>query len=477
MSITNSRPSISLPELVTLNEGETLDLPFTVSDPDSDQRLTLTLVADAPGVLLDAAARRLTWPTGEGNGPSTNLITVVVRDDDFTSLSATGRLTVVVNEVNSPPTMEPIPRFTVNETRALTYTVRASDFDLPKQALTFSLGTGAPVGAAVGAATGVFAWTPSEIQGGTTNRISVIVRDNGTPPLSAMQTFTVVARDTSPDFVLSLGTTNLQAGQSSSVPLLIHSGQDLTKVTLKLTTPSAGLTWLAVQLVAPEVGSAVLSPDGPNNARLSLTAASGQFLHGDLLLARLAFEAMPDMRSSIVPLPVSGLHGVLSDGAVLLNGRATGGRVFVIGQEPLLDAILDTNGTRGLVLYGHPGQAYEIQSTTSLDEPPDWQPVREVELTGAFYTWTDLPAASSQVYYRAVQLALPSDNFIGGLARLGGGRLQFQFPGVPGRTYVIQASTNLIDWQAVGTNTAPVSFITPAGEATPYRFFRLKSAP
>jgi hypothetical protein len=463
---------------VTINEGETLDVPITVSDPDTDQALTLSLFGSAPpGVVLNAATRHLTWPTGEGNGPSTNMLTVVVRDNDFESLSATSRVTVVVNEVNSPPTLAVIPNRVVNEKALLSFTASASDPDLPLQSLTYSLGPGAPFGATIHPTSGVFSWTPSETNGGRTNIIFVIASDSGTPSLSATQNFRVAVRDVLPDFVLGIGSTNLLAGQSSHVPVLLQSGLDLASVNLQLSMPPAGLVNLTFQPATPEVGSAVLSPDGTNGARLIVTAAGGRTLQGDLTLARLFFDTAPAVHSFIVPLPVSGLNGTLSSGATLGKGRGTGGRVFVIGQEPLLDAQLSSNAIKSLVLYGHQGEAYELQSTTNLNAPLVWQPVHEIELTGTFDTWTGLPTATPQVFYRAVQLPSPSVNRIGGVTRLEDGRLQFQFTGMAGRNYVIEASTDLLNWQAIGTNAAPISFTTPLGFTAPYRFFRTKNAP
>jgi hypothetical protein len=47
------------------------------------------------------------------------------------------------------------------------------------------------VGAAIDLNSGLFSWTPTEVQGPGTYPIGVIVRDDGTPSLSATNTFTV----------------------------------------------------------------------------------------------------------------------------------------------------------------------------------------------------------------------------------------------------------------------------------------------
>jgi len=63
----------------------------------------------------------------------------------------------------------------------------ATDKDIPKNALTFSLGAGAPDGAAINPMNGIFSWQPSNTQGPSTNLLTVVVTDDGVPPLSATQ--------------------------------------------------------------------------------------------------------------------------------------------------------------------------------------------------------------------------------------------------------------------------------------------------
>ena len=53
--------------------------------------------------------------------------------------------------------------------------------------------------------------------------IVVHVTDDGDPPLSAAQWFTAVVRDVVSDVTLSVGSTNLLAGEDGVVPLLLAS--------------------------------------------------------------------------------------------------------------------------------------------------------------------------------------------------------------------------------------------------------------
>lgn len=82
------------------------------------------------------------------------------------------------------------PNFTVNELATLTVTNTAADTQIPGQTLTYSL-LNAPAGAIINT-NGVITWTPGQGQSSTTNIITTRVVDNGSPPASATNSFTVV---------------------------------------------------------------------------------------------------------------------------------------------------------------------------------------------------------------------------------------------------------------------------------------------
>jgi hypothetical protein len=49
------------------------------------------------------------------------------------------------------------------------------------------------------------------------------------------------------------------------------------------------------------------------------------------------------------------------------------------------------------------------------------------------------------------------------------------FAGANGQAYVLQASTNLVNWVPVATNVAPAGIFEMTGpEAFPFRFYRTK---
>src|SRR5207249_5237665 len=73
---------------------------------------------------------------------------------------------------------------------ALPIYATATDSDLPANTLTFALVSG-PTGLTVSSA-GAIAWTPTEAQGPSTNTVTVRVFDNGSPSLSATNSFLVI---------------------------------------------------------------------------------------------------------------------------------------------------------------------------------------------------------------------------------------------------------------------------------------------
>jgi len=93
---------------------------------------------------------------------------------------------------NTPPVMAPPGDRFLYLGQTLSFTLQASDSDLPAQVLTYSLDPGGPTNASVNPTNGWFAWMPLAGQAPSTNRVAARVTDNGVPPLSADQAFTII---------------------------------------------------------------------------------------------------------------------------------------------------------------------------------------------------------------------------------------------------------------------------------------------
>ncbi len=69
-------------------------------------------------------------------------------------------------------------------------------------------------------------------------------------------------------------------------------------------------------------------------------------------------------------------------------------------DPPLLDAGLAANRTGNLMLYGQPGNQYELQYSTNFGSPLVWHPLLQYSLTNAFRPVASVSATNPIVLYR-----------------------------------------------------------------------------
>jgi hypothetical protein len=112
---------------------------------------------------------------------------------DNTGFAYTNSVNVhVVNPTsNTAPLLSAISDRTINVGVNLLITNSATDSDTPAQTLTYNLQT-AVTNAMLNTNSGVFNWRPLVTQADTTNPFTVVVADNGSPSMSATQSFNVV---------------------------------------------------------------------------------------------------------------------------------------------------------------------------------------------------------------------------------------------------------------------------------------------
>ena len=398
----NTAPTLT-PVTTVIDEGQTLNLALEGKDAEAPpQTLTWSLGADAPpGVEINPVTGRLIWLTGEGTGPSTNTFKVTVRDNGTPSLSAQTNITVIVREVNSAPTLEPVASYVISEEQLLVVPFTAGDGDLPPQKLQFRLLPGGAAGATIDAQTGIFRWRPNRLQGPTTNTFVVQVADNGNPVLTATRELVIVVRDTRGDFGLGISSTNVFRGDSGTVILQLNSPLDLTTVSLRLDLPGNILTNLALVPLAPELASATLLPRGSDQYQVEFTAVPGLTLAGDLTLARLNFGTPTGTLSGVQSLVPSELRALRPDGSTLNSSLADVGRVVVVGNQPVLLAGRDTNAAPVFTLFGQPGVNYQVESTSSLETGSIWKKVVRVPLTTPYIQVRGVPFTNQIEWFRA----------------------------------------------------------------------------
>lgn len=104
----------------------------------------------------------------------------------------TVNFTISAAQTNHAPAIAAIGDQVVVESNLLSFTITATDADVPPQSLAYTLDPGAPPGASINPTNGVFTWTPPSGAAPVTNQITVRVTDDGSPPLSSTSTFDIV---------------------------------------------------------------------------------------------------------------------------------------------------------------------------------------------------------------------------------------------------------------------------------------------
>jgi pectin methylesterase-like acyl-CoA thioesterase len=188
--------------------------------------------------LSGSTSSTLTIASATANDAGSYAVIVTTPAGSVTSASAT--LTVNPPANTAPTFTAPIAgtNLNINVGVSLSVACTATDSDTPAQTLTYSLLVGPP-GAAVDSGTGNFTWRPTAAAANSVNNIQVVVTDNGTPNLSATNSFTVTVNSlTAP----TAASANYSGGQFS-VSLNGQIGPDYE---LQGTTNLNGGTWTSI---------------------------------------------------------------------------------------------------------------------------------------------------------------------------------------------------------------------------------------
>jgi hypothetical protein len=188
----------------------------------------------------------------------------------------------------------------------------------------------------------------------------------------------LVVRNTLPDFALSLGSTNVFAGESNALPLVLVSGVSLTNVVLQLDIPPGPLQGVSLNSMVPDLVSAELVSLGSDRHELRLGFDPTQIQNGVRRIGELSFGTDSNQPSTLVRLPLSAPVGRPLTGEMLTQAGAHGGRVVIVRDQPVLVALFGSE----LEIFGRPGTNYRLESATTLPGP--WAPVLDFTYTNAF---------------------------------------------------------------------------------------------
>jgi hypothetical protein len=292
---------------------------------------------------------------------------------------------------NAAPVLAAIPDAVINEGTLFAFAAQATDSDT-NDVLTFTM-TGAPPGVQLNAQTGLFSYQPDELAGPRTNVVTVTVTDNGIPQRSVSRSFTLTVRNALPDFAVNLGSTNVFAGESNALPLVLVSGVSLTNVVLQIDIPPGHLQGVFLNPLVPDLHSAELIPLGGARHELRLGFDPTQIQNGVRRVGELSFGTESNQPSAFVRLPLSSPVGRRLNGQVLTQAGAKGGRVVIVQDQPVLEALPGGE----LEIFGLPGVTYWLESSATL--PPQWSPVLPLFFTNNVRHPVVLPAQDG-VFYR-----------------------------------------------------------------------------
>jgi hypothetical protein len=184
----NRTPDLSVNGSTTVYEGETVTLTAQGSDVDQPWQTIMLSAQNLPnGSSFDTNSGIFTWPTMETNGPGVYNLRFVVTDNGVHQMITTQLVAVTVLESNLPPWLQAVTNIIYPAQIPFALDLVATDADWPANILTFG-SSGLPTGLNLNSASGHIsgnAQTPG------TYPIYYFVSDNGSPSLSASNTFTL----------------------------------------------------------------------------------------------------------------------------------------------------------------------------------------------------------------------------------------------------------------------------------------------
>lgn len=199
----------------TIDELANLSVDANATDADNDT-ITYSLENAPAGMSIDSGTGVFTWTPDETQGPGTYQFDVVATDS--TGLSGRQTVSVSVNEVNQPPSINNPGAQSASEGSAFQVQLSGFDADVPAQSLIFGKVSG-PASLLV-SPSGLVTWTPGETDGGTSPSVEVSLSD-GVDTVTT--TFTINVQETNENPVLDTpGNQNASEGTQLSVQLTGH---------------------------------------------------------------------------------------------------------------------------------------------------------------------------------------------------------------------------------------------------------------
>jgi hypothetical protein len=161
----NRPPVLTAIEDVSVLENQPLQIQFTATDPDQEDKGKLQFSATnlPDGAALNAATGVFTWTP---NFDQSGIYSITVTVTDGAGATAEQKFTITVENVNREPQLAEVTEIIGKENQLLTYTFSGSDPDAEEQQLVYEI-EGLPDGAVFDTKTGLLQWQPTYEQSGT----------------------------------------------------------------------------------------------------------------------------------------------------------------------------------------------------------------------------------------------------------------------------------------------------------------------
>ena len=199
----NVAPSLPTVSTQIVNELTLLTVTNTATNFNIHSTITGYTLVNPPRNMVINARGIITWTPAQAQSPSTNFITTIVTNSnpyDLVNprLTSTKLFTVIVKEVNVPPSLPTVSTQIVNELTLLTVINTATNSNIHSTITGYTLVN--PPSNMVVSASGIITWTPAQAQSPSTNFITTIVTNSNVfdlthPQLTATNTFTVIVKE------------------------------------------------------------------------------------------------------------------------------------------------------------------------------------------------------------------------------------------------------------------------------------------
>jgi len=174
-------------------EGEEISFrPTVINLTDFEGGLRFSAVSKLPkGCVLDEATGELRWTPSEVQGPQNHELILRVAEPVPGGASSDFQVVINVEEVNQPPTFDPVLNHSVVAGEMLLVPLSAKDDDFPPNDVTFQLEPGAAIGAKIDDKTQTLRWKVPASHGRKSIPIVVRATDSGSPKKSIRVTLNV----------------------------------------------------------------------------------------------------------------------------------------------------------------------------------------------------------------------------------------------------------------------------------------------